>query len=184
MSDFQLWLNQTVWVSNTEKVKRRVYIPSFAEDITAFMKKKGYQMDYRWKLGHMAVARWLYAVHVNSVRPAKSIHYPQTIHRDWEEDKFQFYHIIGFDDLCDLLRRWQFNEDLDMESRVGNRTLQEFHRFLWGYIDLESSKQGDIVATRLEDSDSDSENGWPRRRVDAYIQDSTEGYHGGAWAKV
>ena len=192
-NDFQLWLSQKVWVSATEKATRRSYIPEFAEDITSFMKVKGYQMDSRWRRGHMAVARWLYAIHVNIVRgsvsSSRGLSYPPIFHRDWVEDNDQFYHVIEFNDIQELLNRWHLNEDLDTESVVGQRTLYEFHQLLWTYIDLDSSNQGILVATRLEESDSESEGqmvqrGQAKRRADTYIQDATEGYHGGGWAKV
>ncbi len=137
----------------------------------------------------MAVARWLYAIHVSCVRGSSSITYPPILHRDWIEDNDQFYHVIEINDIQELLHRWGLAEDLDTESVVGQRTLYEFHQLLWTYIDLESSKQGILVATRLEESDSESE-GWVgqrgqvKRRADTYIQDATEGYHGGGWAKV
>lgn len=183
-------------MSATEKATRRSYIPEFAEDITSFMKAKGYQMDSRWRRGHMAVARWLYAIHVDaasasasSASSCKGIFYPPILHRDWIEDNDQFYHSIELHNIQELLYRWRLNEDLDTESVVGQRTLYEFHQILWTYIDLESSKQGILVATRLEDSDSESEGqviqrGQAKRRTDTYIQDAAEGYHGGGWAKV
>lgn len=182
-NDFQIWLNQKVWVSGTEKAKRRTYIPAFAAYITDFMKKRGYTMDRRWRKGEMVIARWLYTIHVTYHFPHKKITYPAIVHRDWIEDYDEFYHVIDFNEVSECLTPWKLNEDLDTSTGVGSATVNELQQLLWTYIDLQSSKQGIRIADYLDESDSDSESGG-YRHVDRYIQDASEGYHGGGWAKV
>jgi len=185
-NDFRIWLNQTIWVSNTEKAKRHTYIPAFAEHITEYMKKYGYTMDRRWRKGEMAIARWLYSIHVihhQRFVSDKKLTYPVIVHRNWIEDYDQFYHIIGFNEIQECMKVWRFNEDLDIDTSLGNATLMEFQQFIWCYIDLERSKQGMIILDYLDDTDSDSDS-VSYKRPDKYIQDASEGYHGGGWAKV
>jgi len=184
-NDFNSWLNQYVWLSN-DMVKRRDYIPAFAESLVSFASKKGYAMDSRWNRGHLVVAKWLYAIHKQeyTYNSQGYLSYPEIGHRAWQEDEYQFYHVISLEDIQSFMEGWDC-DDMCLETRVGNRVLNEIHSLLWTYIDLDISKQGDIVLARLEDSDSDND-GWERRgqRIDQYLQDANDGYHGGRWAKV
>ena len=172
----QLWLKQPIW-NALNKEQRQNYIPEFTHSLTQFMKKNGYIMDSSWN--PCLVAKWLHAIHANQYH---SFTYAYPRHRAWPEDEDQFYHIITTDSLQSFLETWSDNEDMNLDTRVGNRVLHELHQFLWTYIDLENSKQGNLVAIRLEESDSDSEN--DVKKVDHYIREANLGYHGGNWSKV
>ena len=184
-NNLQLWLNQYVWVGN-ETIKRRDYIPDFAEALTAFAAKKGYTMDVRWKKGHLVVAKWLHSIHRQEYcyNSQGNLVYPEVGHRSWQEDDYQFYHVLSREDVQQFMETWDC-EDMCLDTRVGNRVLNEIHSLLWTYVDLDTSKQGQVVLERLEDSDSDSDGWeWRKPRVDQYLQDANDGYHGGRWAKV
>jgi hypothetical protein len=189
-NDFACWLNQYVWVDGDEKAMRRDYIVDVAEDLTEWMAKKGYVMDHRWKRGHMAVARWLYALSVREI--AQKAHnapvtYPEVLHRSWEEDFHHYYSIINSAAIEEFFSRWEFVEDFDKDMPLGLRIRQEFQQFLYVYLNLDSSKQGKIVERRLEqDVDSDSDGGGGGRehrgnKKDSYLQDIDEGFHSGYW---
>jgi len=186
---FHDWLDQYVWVGNI-MMKRREYIPDFAEALADFASAKGYTMDSSWKKGHLVVAKWLHAIHCQEYlyESQGKLAYPVKQKHAQLEDEDQFYHVITLDDVNAFMSEWEMCGDMSSDTRTGNRVLNEIHSLLWAYVDLDNSKQGDIVLARLEDSESDSEGGWGRPsgsgRVDQYIQDASEGYHGGRWAKV
>ena len=158
-NDFQDWLDQHVWVNGVERWARRVYIPVFAEELTAWCKRKGYVMDGRWRKGHKAVAKWLYALHVQVVARRNrygAVQYPEIEHRDWPEDKDMFEMNIDQEAVEEFLDKWREHEDFDLESHVGLRAAAELPTLLWHYVDLESSLHGKRMAKILE-TDSDSE---------------------------
>jgi len=190
MSDFQLWLNQPVWINNT-KCKRREYIPYFADELTAFMKRVGYVMDPSWRSGHRIVARWMYTIHRDESRAQynKDISYPSPLHRDWQEDYDEFQHIMDNSIISDFMEKWKLYEDFDPETRLGQR-MYEFQYLVYPYLDLENSKNGRRIAHLLEDTDSDNDSvksgrkGGMPRGLDIYIAEAQEGLHGGRGFKV
>ena len=179
MHDFHLWLNQQVWVRDNEKVTRREYIPEFVKDLVAFMKKQGYTMCPEWNMGEMVIAQWMYEIHVQEfVNYNSVVNYPGPFHRDWQEDYDEYIHIMNYDIISKFLKKWRLYEDFDPESRVGQR-MYEIVSILYGYIDMNASKNGRRIANLLEETDSEEE-----RREDNYIVDAKEGYHGGQGYKV
>jgi hypothetical protein len=185
-NDFQVWLDQSVWITNVEKATRREYLPHFAEDLTHFMSACGYTMDSRWREGHMIVARWMYMIHVQEFVTRKydaMICYGGIHHRDWNEDFHEYAKIMDFDKISSFMERWKFYEDLDPETRVGQRVLHDLQNLLYHFIDMDNSKIGIMVAT-AEDSDSDSEDVYRRTKDDVYLMEAREGMHGGYGSKV
>jgi len=185
--DFQVWLDQEVWISNMEKGARRDYIPDFAEDLTDFMRVCGYTMDSRWASGDYIVAKWMYIMHVQEFVTKKynqPLKYASIIHRDWNEDFLEYTQILTFDKISSFMERWKFYEDLDCDTVMGQRVLHELQNLLYHFIDMENSKIGILVAT-AEDSDSEYDEPSSRRgKDDIYLMEAREGMHGGYGSKV
>lgn len=195
MRNFQLWLDESVWISDNEKRTRREYIPYFADNLTRFMKKNGYTMCAEWGLGHRVVSRWMYIIHRDELifkAHDKKIEYPNAYHRDWEEDYDEFQKIMDYNTISSFMKNWELYEDFDLNTRVGQRVLNEIQYLLYPYLDLEVSRNGVKLADLLYDSDSDTDSwksggrgGKPRRRADdIYIKEAQEGIHGGRGSKV
>ena len=181
--DFNLWLDQWVWVSGNTTLQRRKYIPHFANELTVFMKRCGYTMDRRWNSGALAVAKWMYAVHLQEyVFKQGYVQNPKIIHRNLEEDYSEYLHVMDFDKVSRFIEIWRLYEDFDKESPIGQKMLNEITEFLYCYIDIDMSEHGRNITELLYETDSDGEGG--NRRDDVYITDSREGYHGGDGYKV
>lgn len=192
--DFQLWLDESVWVCDNKKGTRRDYIPYFADALTDWMHFIGYKMDDRWAKGHRVVAKWLYAIQVLEIAKrdyGAPLAYPEIIHRDWSEDRDTYNINIDYTMVEEFMESWKTIEDLDPETRWGQRVVLEMQTLLWHYIDLDTSKIGIKLAEKLITSDSDSDSGGSRRGSgrrrkpdDIYLQEAREGLHGGRWSKV
>ena len=157
--DFVRWLHQPVWVSPEQKELRKNWIPCFADALTTWMEQKGYRMNGIWKKGHLAVAKWLYAIQVQVVANKQQygpIVYPEIYHRGWPEDKDAFEVEVSGPSLEAFLVGWQDVEDLDPTFPSGQRVLCELQQLLWTYIELESCRQGQRVA-RIVDAMGESE---------------------------
>ncbi len=157
--DFKDWLNQHIWVSDSEKAPRKTYIPALYYELTSFMKSKGYMMDGRWGRGPMIVARWLYAIHIHEVARKRSyepIGYPEIHHRDWEEDRDVFDFHIDIQAVEAFMKVWRSVEDFNPETRQGFRTQVELPTLLYTYVDIDESYQGRKLARTLETSDSEA----------------------------
>jgi hypothetical protein len=192
-ADFQVWLDQPVWVTDSEKATRRDYIPAFADAITEWMRSIGYTMDGRWGKGHLVIARWMYAIHINEIARANygaTLAYPEIQHRDWPEDRETFGLYVNYDEVYDFMEGWKLIEDLDSEFRWGQRVYGELETLLYHYIDLENSRIGIQLANKICGSDSDSDSGSSRGRRrrgkvdDVYLREASEGFHGGRGSKV
>ena len=192
-TDFQLWLDQLIWVSDDTKVLRREYIPIFAEHLTAYMKTLGYTMCPEWGKGHKVVARWMYII-MRDERAAlnydKMVIYPEPFHRNWPEDLDEFQHLFTHEATEKMLEAWKCCEDFDLATRVGQRYMNEIQQLLYPYLDMDASKTGIRIAITLEESESDAES-WKsgrartqRRGRDVYLEEAQEGYHGGKGFKV
>ena len=196
-SDFQVWLDQNVWVSDCEKGTRREWIPAFAEALTGWMKEMGYTMSPSWKLGHRVVAYWLYVVHCvhlsspEDTRLSKYYKYYNT-HRNWPEDRDYFQITITSDTITDFLESWICVEDLDPTVPLGQKIEVELQEFLYTWIDPDLSKQGEKVGRWFGETSSESEEdtskakarGVQKKDVDIYIVEARQGLHGGRGSKV
>lgn len=190
-ADFQLWLDQPIWVTDCEKMTRRETYPEIAEEITRFLKSRGYTMDSAWGRGYRALARWAYQIHSRRMSNDKgrALILPDVLHRNWPEDYEQFHHTISSDDVMDLFESWRHIEDFDLDSPLGQDLMMEFSSFLYRYLNLDVSKQGEKIARLFDSSDSDSDAGWlkrkrPGRQTDIYLIEARQGMHGGKGWKV
>jgi len=197
-SNFNLWLSQPVWVNSLVTIPRRAMIPVFAEELMQFLRKKGYVMSHEWRAGHMVVARWLYIIQKDELvrkHYDNKVAYPTPFHRNWPEDYDEFQYILDTETLRGFTDSWTHCEDFDPETRIGQRVINELQHLIYPYLDLDASRNGMRVASALADSDSDSDGGARRSKarmrgsgsgskVDNYIADAQEGYHGGNWSKV
>ena len=180
--DFDTWLNQEIWTNYSIKEPRKYILYDFADELTRWMRKKGYRMDHRW--GRTAVTNWIYRL---SVRIKIGQSQPRTIvdsviHRNLPEDLYRFHTVIGSASIQDFMSEWSLCEEFTTELPLGRAIQTELESLLWSYLDLETSEQGDLVVSLLEQEDSDGE--FTTRRVDEYIQDAAEGFHGGVGYKV
>jgi hypothetical protein len=183
--DFLVWLEQPIWINGIERAERKNYIGEFTALLTKYMKVYGYTMNRFWTPS--LVAKWLYRIAVQVVaknKPYEIIRYEHLQDSfTRQEDIDQFYHVIESNSCKKFCERMQGIEDLDPTSRMGSRVWFEVESFLRNYLDIEHSAQTRIVDRAFYDSDSDSES-IKEGGTDKYIQEVSEGYHGGRGYKV
>ena len=182
-SDFKLWLSQPIWIENVQE-ERRIVLLEFWGTLTRFMKDNGYLMDMRWRWTELAM--WIYRISIQEYARCafgKGVYVPEINHRTTSEDYDYFIGMIDCENITNFMDAWANMEDADPQTRVGQRIRIEIQDFLYIFVDLESSKQGKVIARFWEksESDSDSEDG---RRGDPYLHDAHQGYHGGWGSKV
>ena len=183
-ADFLAWFNQEIYFNSLVIEERKHYFPRFAEELGSIMKSYGYTMDSRWN--SLTLAKWVYRIHVQEIARKKfdaPVWLGDIIHRDWNEDHSRYEEVIGDQDFTTYFQMWRDNEDFDTQSRVGQRLFRELPEFLYVYIDMEKSKQGQFIE-ELFDSDSDYAEETQVVKQDAYLQDAASGYHGGTGFKV
>jgi hypothetical protein len=106
-NNFQLWLDQPVYVSG-QKTARRNYIPYFADYITGFMNEMGYVFIPSWKKGHMCMARWMYKVHIRTIKGTITpFPYPEIAHRNWDLDYYNYYDVFDHDQITYVENVWK-----------------------------------------------------------------------------
>ncbi len=176
-------------MDHSTKEARKYTIYEFAEDLTHWMKKNGYTMDRRWYTGRTVVANWLYRLSIRVMvgkQPCLRTHAitGEIIHRNFIEDQHRFYNVIGSAGIQHFMSKWSLHEDFDTTMPLGQVIQNELESLLWSYLDLDESAQGNIVLELIENDHSDGEGAPVTRRVDEYIQDAAEGYHGGVGYKV
>lgn len=185
-SDFNLWLQQPIWISNTVRDRRRDILLEFNDCVTQLLKNKGYVMDERWNsTTSFPLLSWIYRIAVEETARYNynnPVSIPPIIHRNTQEDYDYFYHIIDDDTIEQLMDEWSDVEDLSIDSRIGARVRTEIQEFLYTFVDLESSKQGKVIARFWENDGSDSDHELSSR--DNYLKDAIEGFHGGKGSKV
>jgi hypothetical protein len=103
---------------------------------------------------------------------------PDIVHRNTNEDRDEFYHMISCERLEAFMEGIQEMEDFDMDSRPGQRIFHGLQDFLYRFVDLESSKQGRLIAEMWDDYASDSDHEFGDRKRDVYLLDTKKGYHG------
>jgi hypothetical protein len=180
-NDFQAWLSQPIW-AGCERIPRRSALPVFAEGITNFMKNMGYKMDSRWNQDNgLNLARWIYRIQVQEelrMDIGGEVYVPEIIHRNTVEDFDHFHHIVSCDAVRDFMRQWNKLEDTSCDTKAGERIWNELQDFLYVFVELESSKQGKVIARFWEDANSDSDSDTNERKRDTYLRDANKGYHG------
>jgi hypothetical protein len=171
------------------KDKRRTYIKGFTESLTTYMRKSGYTMKANWK--PEVVGRWLYRIAVAVYAKNNSfdkIEYDTTEDSTArQEDYDQYMYTMEMNRCIDSCGLWLQIEDLDPDSRMGTYVWLEVENLLWRYLDLYCSRQTTIVEKGLYDSDSESDymnHDGKEHTTDKYIQEVSEGYHGGKGWKV
>jgi len=179
MNDFERWLSQSVWINGNQKDSRRNYIPGVTKYITNWMKANGYTMNGYWS--SKAVAKWIYSMHAAYVYK-KYVRYPEPRHRNWEEDYDQYYFVIDNENIEKCLEPLSQIEDFDSQLPLGELIRANLQQFLYIYLDLESSKQGILIAKLYDDSDSDYDK--EHKDVDIYVIEALSGIHGGRGSKV
>jgi hypothetical protein len=169
-SNFQRWLAQEFPVSYSEVLNRRSYIPLFAAEIQELLRRYGYVMDYRWKSGAFAIARWIYKIHCD-IRTR----YPKIEHRNYVEDNDEYLDTVTDEVLQDFLSHWNHIPDFDVDTKYGRILRNELQNVLWAYIDIDESPQGVKIMGWLDGSDTESDGGMAK--VDSYLQDVDAGWH-------
>ena len=143
-------------------------------------------MDERWNsTTSFPLLSWIYRIAVEETARYNynnPVSIPPIIHRNTQEDYDYFYHIIDDDTIEKLMDEWSDVEDLNIDSRIGARVRTEIQEFLYTFVDLESSKQGKVIARFWENDGSDSDHELSSR--DNYLKDAVEGFHGGKGSKV
>ena len=180
-ADFQLWLSQPVWVGN-DQIERATVIPYILNSLSRLMHLCDYKMDSDWNAGNgYHLAKWMYDIHVQEyARLSRNGHMkiPDILHRNTNEDMVEFYHMVSCDLIEEFMEGMQEMEDLDMGTPAGQRMLHGLQDFLYRFVDLESSKQGRLIAEMWDDSNSDSDSEFWERKRDMYLIDMKKGYHG------
>ena len=175
--NFTHWLNQPVTFSSGTQISRIQYIGEFANDIRSFANRFGYKFVPSWN--PTLVARWLYTLHIrHATGDTSEFPYEEIEHRDTIDDRAHYSCIIQEDDLDEMFSKWNNSSDLSIHTDIGVMVRDSLLRFMWNYIDLDISYQGQLVASILyseSDSDSDTNEG---KRSDYYTKDAAEGYHG------
>ena len=106
------------------------------------------------------------------------VYVPPVIHRNTLEDYDHFYHVVSCETVHTFMDKWNNLEDTSPNTRAGQRIRNELQDFLYTFIELESSKQGKVIARFWEDSNSDSDSDSNEKKRDIYLRDATKGYHG------
>lgn len=106
------------------------------------------------------------------------VYVPEIIHRNTVEDFDHFHHIVSCDAVRDFMRQWNKLEDTSCDTKAGERIWNELQDFLYVFVELESSKQGKVIARFWEDANSDSDSDTNERKRDTYLRDANKGYHG------
>jgi len=176
-SNFKLWLDQPVTFLSGICMQRREFIPIFKTSIECFLQELGYTLNWEWDTN--LVAKWLYAIHIRVAKGDTSpFPYKPITHRDTFDDLIHYNNIIEQEYVTAFFEEWNHCSDIGMDTFIGDAIREELCRFLWNYIDLDTSYQGQMVESILyPESESDSDS-IILRKGDNYVQDASEGYHG------
>jgi len=180
--DYIVWRSQPVWIGAT-KCERRAFINEFAVSVRKWMKSLGYtMMDFMDK----ELSLWLYRLHVQEIARKKhgaSVFIPEPSHRNTQEDYDQYNMIVDHDAVTQLMDQWSNVEEMDVGNIIGKRVWYELQDFLYYMVDLESSKQGRLIARLWDNSGSNSDEEVDYKK-DIYVEEANKGLHGGRGSKV
>lgn len=182
--DYILWKSQLVWANDIAKYERREFIREFAGSIRSWMSKLGYTMEDRLD---KELSFWLYRLYVQEIarkNHKEAVYIPEPLHRNTQEDYDHYNDVITINDVDKFMKGWSHAEDMDEDSIIGNRILYELQDFLYSVIDLETSKQGRLIASLWENTDSNSDSDYEYKKTDVYIEEAKKGIHGGRGSKV
>jgi hypothetical protein len=182
--DYILWKSQLVWANGLTKYERGQFIHEFAESIRCWMNTLGYTMESRL---NKELSFWLYRLYVQEIarkNHKEAVYIPEPLHRNTQEDYDHYNNVITIHDVDNFMKEWSHAEDMDEDSIIGNRVLYELQDFLYSVIDLETSKQGRLIASLWENSETNSDSEYEYKKTDVYIEEAKKGIHGGRGSKV
>lgn len=180
--DYIVWRSQPVWIGAT-KCERRAFIREFAVAIRKWMKSLGYTMEHRMDV---EVSLWLYRLHVQEIARKKHgapVFIPEPNHRNTQEDFDQYNMVVDYEAIRQLMSEWSNVEEMDQGNIIGKRVWYELQNFLYSMVDLESSKQGRLIARLWDSSGSNSDDDFDYKK-DIYVEEANKGLHGGRGSKV
>jgi len=181
--DYILWRSQPVLIGVTA-CERRAFIHEFSQSIRLWMKTLGYTMEYCLE---KELSLWLYRLHVQEIARKKhgaSVFIPEPNHRDTQDDYDQYNMVVDHDSVTQLMSEWTNVEEMNLENIIGKRVWYELQDFLYSMIDLESSKQGRLIARLWDNSGSNSDSEFDYKKPDVYVEEANKGLHGGRGSKV
>jgi hypothetical protein len=169
---FQEWLNAPVEDDHT--VKRGEWIRDFVNNgLYPFIKSKGYNWAISEKHLANCIATGLYDnIGVSCI--ASIWDYPAPNSGGHQDDKNHFYHVVSLDEWDKFWLVWGRATDLSDESPRGQDRRFDIQEFVWGQLDLENSRQTQLLDDMLEEPVDEEE--WRSNRVDIYIQEHYEKY--------
>jgi len=177
-----VWRSQPVWIGGSV-FERRVFIHDFAVSIRKWMKTLGYTMEDSLD---KELSLWLYRLHVQEIARKKHgapVFIPEPTHRDTQDDFDQYNMIVDHEAVSQLMNEWSNTQDMDVNSIIGKRVWYELQDFLYSVVDLDSSKQGRLIARLWDTSGSNSDDEFDYKK-DVYVEEANKGLHGGRGSKV
>jgi hypothetical protein len=182
--DYIVWRSQPVWYADT-KCERREIITEFASSIRVWMKSLGYTMEERLT---KELSLWMYRLYVQEIarrRYGEPVYIPEPNHRNTQDDYDRYNMIVDTEAVMNFMDEWSHVEDMDVDSIIGKRIRYELQEFLYYVLDLESSKQGRVVARIWDNSGSNSDTEYEHdKKGDVYMEEAKKGMHGGRGSKV
>jgi hypothetical protein len=175
------WLNENIETAY-ESVPRGEMIHIFVKyGLRPFIQSQGYQLKGDLKKIKSLIASGLYDSRfkhrLESKWPA-----PSNVEYD-QEDLDHFNLILDLDKWEAFWENWGAWEDVDSNSRFGLERRLDIQAFVWDHIDIESSKQTEIVNRFFEEDEPHEEGGNGRRHEDVYIRDVTESNEWGGYRR-
>jgi len=180
--DYMVWRSQPVWIGAT-KCERRFVIHEFAVAARKWMKSLGYTMEHRMD---KELSLWMYRLYVQEIARKKNdpVFIPEPEHRDTQDDFDQYNMIVDHEAVREFMSEWANTQDMEENSLIGKRIWYGIQEFLYSVIDLESSKQGRLIARLWDNSGSNSDSEFDYKKPDVYVEEANKGLHGGRGSKV
>jgi hypothetical protein len=176
--DYIVWRSQPVWIGATV-CERRFVMREFALAVRKWMKTLGYTMEHRMD---KELSLWIYRLYVQKISKA-DVFIPEPDHRDTQDDFDQYNMIVDHEAVTQLMSEWSNVEDMDVNSVIGKLIWYGLQEFLYSVVDLESSKQGRLIARLWDNSGSNSDSEVDYKK-DVYVEEANKGLHGGRGSKV
>ena len=90
--------------------------------------------------------------------------------------------VISAEVISEFMVHWRNNEDLSLESKVGQRVAIELEELLWTYVYVNDSRQGFIVNHILESLSEENDKDYDMNKsskggLDQYLVDTSDGWH-------
>jgi hypothetical protein len=170
---FDEWLNAPVR-NGTSLVKRATWIRKFVgSGLYPWLKSKGYAWAVSERTLANCIATGLYE-NMGLSCIASVWDYPTPNSDFHQDDKMHFYHVVSLDEWDKFWLVWREMDDVSDDSPRGQDRRFDIQDFVWGQLDLENSRQTQILDEILEEPMEEEE--WRSNRVDIYIQEHYEKY--------